>query len=318
MSLKHFGLIQLVPPLLDGVAETDINNINLWINIGLASVDPNLWGLRRYKGVGGIVGKAIARAVKGKGVLFHTEIDMGGIPVEPYNVAAYHEVIYGYKPWEYFEGHPHTPKILELPMKVRNIYDSVIISYTNHDIKRHNTWINLAYDIWLTRDAKDMTCSKGDVELMIWLYRSQDLNPAGEVVETIDMPIILDNKITTTSVDIYLQPTMLLPPGTVGGWTYIALKFVRPVTKGVVALNLTEIMQIVREVLAKHTPDMWSREKFDELYIRSIELGTEVFFGSTINVEWDLNEFYLAVFPVKMDIEKAFKIILDPVQIFKV
>lgn len=316
MTITSYGYIQLLPPLLDAMVEADIDRIHNWRNIGLVSVDPNLWGLSRFQGAEGVIGKAVAKAVKGSELVFKSRFLLEGIDFKPWEVMAYHEIIYGYKPWEYSETHPRPVKTLELPTRVANLYKKSIVLYTDHEIRKSSTKINFSYDMWLMRSATDMKCSKGDIELMIWLYRSPDLKPLPKDADTVvEIPILLNGKITTTKLEAYITEITL--PSGIGGWTYIAFTLENPVEKGSIALDFTSLLEITREVLAKHMPSEWNGEKFDDLYLRSVEVGTEVFFSNRVDVEWSLREMHIAVLPTRIASEKALESLADPLTLFK-
>lgn len=316
MYIKPYGYIQLVPPLFNVIAEGDINNINDWKNIGLASIDPNLWGLRRFKESKNIIGKSIIKAVKDSGIYFTTKLDLKDLSISSRDVIAYHEIIYGLKPWEYYDSHPNALTLLKLPMKVKNL--PTILLYTNHTIDKFTTEINLAYDIWLTRSSTDMTCSKGDIELMIWLFKSQAAIPAGKIVETIEISSLLNGEIIDVKLDVWLDPELPALPGVSGRWVYIAFTLSNPLKEGVMAIDLTKILSITKDVLVTYTSNEWNEEKFNELYLRSIEFGTEVFYSKIVDVEWTIREFFLITLPINIESKKALQSIINPQTIIKI
>lgn len=303
MKIKPYGYIQLVPPVLDAVAEGDLDNIENWKNIGLCSIDPNLWGLRAFKGSREISGKSVMKATRGASVSTETKMDLRSVSLPSYHVIAYHEFIYGDKPWSSYEHHPSTLEQLKLPLRVRDLPQ--VVAYTSYSIERYNTGINLAYDIWITRSSTSRECFEGDIELMVWLFSDMGIRPAGEVVAELDLPVLVDGEVYDAKWYVWVYPRMQ------NRWLYIAFVLSRPVKRGSVAVDLSRIISEMKNVLISKYPGEWSRDGVDDMYVRAIELGTEVFYSPAVDLEWHLSEYYLVTLPMQISSRKVLQSIVD-------
>ncbi|NPA99148.1 MAG: hypothetical protein GXO43_07195, partial [Crenarchaeota archaeon] len=155
---------------------------------------------------------------------------------------------------------------------------------TQYRIERVNTGLDLAYDIWIKQENKTDGVHPGDVEIMIWLYHNH-VHPAGRQVATITLPTKINGTITNTKWQVWIYPHM----GT--GWLYIAYIIDNPIKKGEVTINLTQILthtsRIVQQTLG---------EKLGEMYMMSIELGTEIFYNKQIHVEWTMTKYTIKTY----------------------
>jgi len=124
--------------------------------------------------------------------------------------------------------------------------------------------------------------SRGDVELMIWLY-SNGARPAGQLVSKVKLPTVINHEYREAEWSIYLEPS-------IGeGWLYIALAMDTGVKEGSVAVDLTSILSSIREILKDYGIEL------DDMYVMSIEFGSEIFYSQSINVEWLLHRYFILV-----------------------
>ncbi|NPA98707.1 MAG: hypothetical protein GXO43_04945, partial [Crenarchaeota archaeon] len=215
-----------------------------------------------------------------------TNLDLEKLEMPRWKVVGFNEIIYGLKPWGMPPWHK-IPSTLKLPMKIKDLPEiTMTVQYT---INRTNTGLDLAYDIWIKQENKTDGVHPGDVEIMIWLYH-EHVHPAGRQVATITLPTKINGTITDTKWQIWIYPHM----GT--GWLYIAYVIENPIRKGEVTVNLTKILsytaKLVQQILG---------EKLGEMYMMSIELGTEIFYNKQIHVEWTMTKYIISIKHHKME-----------------
>jgi len=210
-----------------------------------------------------------------------TNLDLEKLEMPRWKVIGYNEIIYGLKPWGMPPWHK-IPSTLKLPMKIKDLPD--IILTTQYRIERVNTGLDLAYDIWIKQENKTDGVHPGDVEIMIWLYHER-VHPAGRQIETITLPTRINGTITDAKWQVWIYPHM----GT--GWLYIAYIIDNPVKKGEVTINLTQILSYTSRIVQQTLG-----EKLGEMYMMSIELGTEIFYNKHIHVEWTMTKYTIKTY----------------------
>jgi len=251
-----------------------------WSPIGYASISPTIWGLDRFSDLGDANVSIIMESMI-EGLEVTARMDLGRIPMNKWDVVAYPEVIYGVKPWGVPADHPPPVDALKLPLKVRDLPRELVL-VTQHSVEYADTWLNIAYDIWLKKTPVLNGVSRGDVELMIWLY-SNGARPAGQLVSKVKLPTVINHEYRETEWSIYLEPS-------IGeGWLYIALTMDTGVKEGSVAVDLTSILSSIRGILKDYGIEL------DDMYVMSIEFGSEIFYSQSINVEWLLHRYFILV-----------------------
>uniref|UniRef100_A0A7C4NNX2 Glycoside hydrolase family 12 n=1 Tax=Ignisphaera aggregans TaxID=334771 RepID=A0A7C4NNX2_9CREN len=257
-------------------------------SIGKASIDPNLWAIQE-----GFIGEVTMMCINGEVVVDNNMFS----PLALINTYAYHEVIYGPKPWGMPPDHPQSREPLKLPLPVEDLISGKRVTlYTNFMVERLDQATNIAYDIWLTQAPRFHGGPKvGDVELMVWIYRGSSSewlpSPAGKKVGEVNIPTYVEGNVSNIGWDVWYHPSVPW-----GGWSYLAFVSTKPSTD--VAIELTEFLKHV-EVLLGH-------EKTNKLHINNIEIGTEVFVykPGSAGIQWRLKKFYIVVAKPSKDIEE--------------
>lgn len=256
--------------------------------IGRASIDPNLWALQE-----GFTGEVIMMCRSGEVIVENNMVSSTALM----NTYAYHEVIYGPKPWGMPPDHPPSQEPLKLPSQVEDLINSKRIAfYTNFVINRLDQATNIAYDIWLTQIPRFHGGPRiGDVELMIWIYRGSNSewlpSPAGKKVGEVVIPTYVEENVNDVNWEVWYHPSVPW-----GGWSYLAFVLTKPSTD--VAIELSEFL--------KHAEILLGHEKVRKLHVNDIEIGTEVFVfkpGSS-GIQWKLKKFYVAAAKPDTDIKK--------------
>jgi len=273
----------VVPCGVGAEAVADARRLFAWQSIGIASVDPNLWGLQRYEGSDLVKGYARAACVPGGPLYFETRLH-ADIGLNPWDVVAYHEVIYGLKPWGVDPTHPAPREPLVLPLRVAEL--PRVVALASFSIGNASTGFNIAYDLWLKRRPDTSGAKQGDMEVMVWLHW-RNATPAGIPVKVFEVPTVVNGKLEKLNWSAWLQRS-------VGeGWVYIAFTPPEPLS-GEVAVDLSHFVGLAGQVLREELG--WARETVDNLYLMSVELGSEVFFSRSISLSWRLDRYLLYAF----------------------
>jgi len=210
-------------------------------------------------------------------------------------ILGYPEVIYGYKPFGRLESAQDAR--LTLPLRIADFPQlSMETAYRIDDAADPNLPLDLAFDLWLTKDPRPDSIRKGDIELMIWLFH-RNLKPAGVFLKDsrAAIPTQVQGETRALPWAAYLSnvdsPTR----------TSILVSFVLDIngeatqsdggiSSGLVAVSLKAIFdQMVEEVVRNVG---WSRDYVRGLYVNDIELGTE--FGSRsdrASFSWTLSHY---------------------------
>lgn len=261
---------------MGGEARADIYRLSSWVPMGYVSVDPNLWGLSKHAGRGDLVSGHASISSVGGPLLFRAQLDLSRLNMPQTEVVAYHEVIFGYKPWGVPENHPIIQRPLRLPVRVGEMPELTL--HTEHRLERSNTGINISYDIWLLRGGLRPP-APGDYEVMVWLYR-RGVNPAGSKVAETTTRALVDNTTRHLAWEVWYMPSVGW-----GGWGYVAFVLRETMPSGSIAVNLKEIMDKTAETLNLDIKDH---------YMVGLEFGSEVFYSEHIDVEWRLNRYVVS------------------------
>ena len=281
ISCKRITIIPVTPKYNGLVVIGNKSFIDNIKSIGNASIDPCLWGIREIEDKELVRGQT--RMMITNGVLHvKSRFDMDNINMKPWQVIGYNEIIYGMKPWGMPPFH-HIPDQFKLPERIDLIlrYKHIYL-YVNYCIEKANVGIDLSYDIWIKKTMKTNGIHPGDLEIMIWLYH-KSARPAGKKIGSIDTWAYINNSLVRAQWSVYLCPRMS------GGWTYIALVLDHPVRKGNVMIDLVEILKYMLQIMNK------LGKSFESMYLMDIELGTEIFFGRNIDIEWHISRYLITV-----------------------
>jgi hypothetical protein len=206
------------------------------------------------------------------------------ISLNPWDVVAYHEVIYGVKPWGVDPAHPAPQEPLVLPARTADL--PRVVALTSFRIGEATTGFNIAYDLWLKRRPGTVGVERGDVEVMVWLYW-RNATPAGRPVKAFEVPTVVNGRLEKLNWNAWLQRSMG------GGWVYVAFTPAEPLS-GEVAVDLSHFVSLAGRVLQEELG--WAQETVDSMYLMSVELGSEVFFSRSISLRWQLDKYLLYVF----------------------
>jgi len=280
---RLLGRLVLVPCGAGAEAVASARRLFAWRSIGAASVDPNLWGLQRYEGSDLVEGYARVACEPGRPLSFETML-RANISLNPWDVVAYHEVIYGVKPWGVDPAHPAPQEPLVLPARAADL--PRVVALTSLRIGEATTGFNIAYDLWLKRRPGAIGVERGDVEVMVWLYW-RNATPAGRPVKAFEVPTVVNGRLEKLNWSAWLQRSVG------GGWVYVAFTPAEPLS-GEVAVDLSHFVSLAGRVLQEELG--WAQETVDSMYLMSVELGSEVFFSRSISLSWQLDKYLLYVF----------------------
>jgi hypothetical protein len=218
--------------------------------------------------------------------------------VPSHRVLAYHEVIYGAKPW----GVPvcQDESFLALPAKVGSLPRIVVA--LNYTVSRASPGINVAVEAWLFKDGnRHREPQAGDVEIMVEVRA--DFREDYAKIGTVTAPVLVNGRIRYVKFDVILYEL---------DWTFIKFK-AQVELGGVVAVDFTYFVDVAKEVLRSRG---WSRngttaDAVDGLYLMSLELGTEIYTGTAapadVDVEWRMHRYHIHTEPRGVSTRKALR-----------
>ncbi|MEM4813860.1 MAG: hypothetical protein QXW24_06645 [Ignisphaera sp.] len=267
-------------------------------SIGLASIDPNLWRIQKD-----FSGKAEMMCKDGN-VIANNDFY---IPIKLMDTYAYHEIIYGPKPWGMPPFHSKPIEPILVPETIHTYINlKKVIMYTKFIIDKLDQATNIAYDIWLTREPRYIGGPKPeDIELMIWIYRASNSEwlppPAGNKIYEVTISTLIDGKVKNAIWDIWYHPGVSW-----GGWSYLAYVLTEPSTD--VAVDLTEILKQTKRLFREIDPIKHRiiGQTIENMYVNDIEVGTEVFAYNPgyAGIKWILKEFHIVAY--RPDIESTY------------
>ena len=270
---------------------------NLWgvVVIGNASMDPNVWGWQdRYTSSPGSIGNGSSvMKIAGGRVVTRSVWLIKSRPL--YNVMAYHEVIYGAKPWG---NQPVNAPGFTLPEKVSELPRILVgVDYKLYSGRPGN---NFAFEAWLFRDPNNGRApGAGDYEIMVQLYIDGGY-PAGyedgpKAVYTV--PILVDGRLVNQTFELYDVVTD-------AGWRFLTFKSTTNYVNRSVVFDYTLFIELADSYLGGVLGDK---------YLMSLEFGTEVYtnrctsFPCQVNVTWSLDRYYYALAPRELPPLEALK-----------
>ncbi len=263
--------------------------------IGPACINVEVWGIRG--GLEWAASGSARMAVEGGGVL-RTASRWRLAAVPSHGILAYHEVIYGAKPW----GAPACldESFLALPAEVGSL-PRIVVAF-NYTVLRACPGINVAIDAWLFKDGNRYRAPQpGDVEVMVEVRADfrEDYAKIGAVLA----PVLVNGRVRHVAFDVILYEL---------DWTFIKFKAQEELS-GVVAVDFTYFVDRAKEVLKSRG---WSRggttaDAVDGLYLMSLELGTEVYTGAAapvdVDVEWYMYRYHIHTEPRSVPTEQALR-----------
>jgi hypothetical protein len=235
---------------------------------GCAEITANLWSTPSAHGT---VTMALAPALQTSVALTQITGTTG--------IVGYPELIYGYKPFGPLTT-SQSPAML-FPIALNKLPNVWLMTDYKMSVSDSNLPSNLAYDLWITQAYKGTGVKKGDIELMIWLYRNDD-QPAGKLqpLETFTTPLWVNGTLQNGTFDVYAaDPT--LPNHTSELVTFVlrgaagqgAGVVSGGYSGGVVGFNLLPFFTQVQRTLSAAYG--WSAGTVNAEYLNGIEFGTE-------------------------------------------
>lgn len=285
-------LLHLIPCSKEVSSTASAKKRHSTVSVGKVSIDPNLWRAEES-----FLGEATMMCKNGD-VITENNITIPKVLKDTY---AYHEVIYGPKPWGMPLDHPPSVEPAKLPKSVY-LYTNIkrIALYVDFFIHRLDQATNIAYDIWLTRAPRYTGGPRPeDIELMVWIYRGSNSSwlppPAGSKICDIDLPMAVGETIYDVSWEVWHHPGVPW-----GGWRYIAFVSSKPVLSA--AIDLTEFLKSMKSI--------FGIDKLEEYYVNDIEIGTEVYAyqQGLAGIQWRLKKFAIATAPISVSSERILSV----------
>ncbi|MEM4036981.1 MAG: hypothetical protein QW700_04160 [Desulfurococcaceae archaeon] len=251
------------------------------------AIDVNAWGLESQgDGFEGYIDLTVDE----KGILrlvADVNVPSGGL--NPWSVIAYPEIIYGIKPWSPELRHVQE-KSFKLPLNLKGLPQ--IYALVDYAVMNASTAVNLAFDLWILKTHEPRSPVKGDIELMIWLYKGggrSGPHPAGKHVKTVKMPLISEGALSEAVFEVWVEREVA------GGWTYVAYVLKDALERRELVLNVSSFVVDVVKMLGLDLGDY---------YLSSLELGFEIFYGEVINVVASIYKYYLIASSDVVDLEQ--------------
>jgi len=263
--------------------------------IGPACINVEVWGIRG--GLEWAASGSARMAVESGGVL-HTVSRWRLAAVPSHHILAYHEVIYGAKPW----GVPvcQDESFLALPAKMSSL-PRIVVAF-NYTVLRARPGITMSVDSWLFKDDDHYRAPHaGDVEVLVEVRA--DFREDYAKIGTVTAPVLVNGRVRYVTFDVILYEL---------DWTFIKFKTQEELS-GVVAVDFTYFVDRAKEVLRSRG---WSRggttaDAVDGLYLMSLELGTEIYTGTTapvdVDVEWHMYRYHIHTEPRSVSTEQALR-----------
>jgi len=171
------------------------------VQIGNATMDPNVWGWEDlYQSNPSAIGTGSTTMTISNRIL--NVVSQWNINQHPkYNTMAYHEVIYGAKPW----GNPIiNHQFLQLPMLVSQL--PRILTGLQYSLTSGVPGNNFAFEAWVFTDANNGRApGSGDYEIMVQLYIDGGY-PAGYdqgPIATYTVPILVNGQLVQQTFELY-------------------------------------------------------------------------------------------------------------------
>ncbi|MEL9940044.1 MAG: cellulase family glycosylhydrolase [Ignisphaera sp.] len=290
-------IITAIPGVNDVTVVGDANNIwpcGLIGNEFYACV--NLWGLSNYQGR--FSGQVVMVHRAGGPLIVNNSLVLTNINLNPWDVIAYHEVVYGASPWESQTPYSKGVSALLMPRKVSEF--PRVIAYLDYSFDKFNTAVNFAFDLWLKRNPSTAGVQQGDIELMIWTFSGNGAAPGGYQVGSVTIPVLINGQLVNMRWNVYFG----YPWGS--GWVYIAFFPSQPLQRGSIALDIRAFIEKAAEIINQQRADLGiNPSTIGNFYVMTIEFGSEVFYTQNVDVDWAIFRYYLALYPISVDTVSA-------------
>jgi hypothetical protein len=269
------------------------------VYIGPACINVEVWGIRG--GLEWAASGGARMAVESGGVLrAASRWRLAAVPSR--HILAYHEVIYGAKPW----GNPlcQDGSFLALPAEVGSL-PRIVLAF-NYTVLRARPGVAVSVDAWLFKDGnRNRGPQAGDLEVMVEVRA--DFREDYAKIGAVTAPVLVNGRVRHAAFDVVLYEL---------DWTLIKFK-AQEELGGVVAVDFTYFVDRAKEVLKSRG---WSRggttaDAVDGLYLMSLELGTEVYTGAAapadVDVEWYMYRYHIHTEPRSVPTEQALRSAYD-------
>jgi hypothetical protein len=265
------------------------------VYLGPACINVEVWGIRG--GLEWAASGGARMAVESGGVL-HTVSRWRLAAVPSHHILAYHEVIYGAKPW----GVPvcQDESFLALPAKISSL-PRIVVAF-NYTVLKARPGITMSVDSWLFKDDNHHRGPQaGDVEVLVEVRA--DFREDYAKIGTVTAPVLVNGRVRYVTFDVILYEL---------DWTFIKFKTQEELS-GVVAVDFTYFVDRAKEILRSRG---WSRGgttavAIDGLNLMSLELGTEIYTGTTapvdVDVEWYMYRYHIHTEPRSVSTEQALR-----------
>lgn len=285
------AILEIVPSSIRGIYSSTRGGKQFDPAItGQIAIDVNAWGLKGHEDE---LEGYIDLAVDERGVLkLVASLNVTGLGLSPWDVVAYPEIIYGIKPWNPKLGYVQEP--FKLPLNLKELPQ--IYALVDYAVINTSTAINLAFDLWILKTHEPRNPVRGDIELMIWLYKGgigEDIRPAGKRVRIVKIPLISEGTLSEAEFEVWVEKELG------GGWTYIAYALKNPKERREVVLDVSFFITEAVRVLGLNPEDY---------YLSSLELGFEIFYNKVIDVVASIYRYHLVVSGRAVDLEQLLPI----------
>ncbi|MEM3998829.1 MAG: hypothetical protein QXM62_05575 [Ignisphaera sp.] len=259
-----------------------------------------MWGLNDYRGR--FSGNVVMRCSANGPLIVNNSLVLTNVPKNPWDVIAYHEIVYGASPWETQTPYSKGVSALPMPRKVNEF--PRVLAYLRYSFDRFNTAVNFAFNLWLKRNPAIAGVQPGDIEIMIWTFRGGGAGPGGYKVRDITIPTLINGSIVNMNWEVYFAADWAI------GWRYIAFVSSQNIRRGEVGIDLTAFIQATAQIINEVRPDLGiNPTTIGDFYVMTIEFGSEVFYTQYVDVDWTIYSYYLALYPLSVDTQTALQLL---------
>ncbi|MEM4934242.1 MAG: hypothetical protein QXN82_05215, partial [Desulfurococcaceae archaeon] len=135
-------------------------------------------------------------------------------------------------------------KSFKLPLNLKGLPQ--IYALVDYAVMNASTAVNLSFDLWILKTHEPRSPVKGDIELMIWLYKGggrSGPHPAGKHVKTVKMPLISEGALSEAVFEVWVEREVA------GGWTYVAYVLKDALERRELVLNVSSFVVDVVKML---------------------------------------------------------------------
>jgi len=209
--------------------------------------------------------------------------------IQPLEVGAYSELIYGYKPFG-----TSTPEAENFTFPVQIDKMGTLLSFINYTLNSFSPYDALfdwTYDLWVTTSPHlTQGPQRGDLEVMIWYFYHNQI-PAGSLEGYVKLPTWING----TKVDSTFQVWLSNQERISNSQTIITFRITNPIPDGQVGVNITAFIYQAIHILTFNYS--WNYTYLTSKYLNGIEFGTE--YGNVqshnISLNWTIHSMFLEV-----------------------